>query len=76
VENLEWVNHSENCLHAFEHGLSKRKNKIPGVFYCKQRKKWASYIYRKGQNIFVGRFCNEEDAIRERELKLCSLNLK
>lgn len=65
VDNLEWVNHSENSLHS-----SNRHNKLRGIFYDKKRERWASYIYRNNKNIFVGRFHTKEEAIEKQKEKL------
>ena len=68
--NLEWCTTSENNIHAFELNLSKKKNKVSGVFFEERRKKWASYLYRGGKNIFIGRFETEREAVLARELAL------
>ncbi len=65
--NLEWCTYSENTLHAFDTGLNKSKNKVPGVFFQTSRKKWASYLYRDGKNIFIGRFKTKEEAVKKRQ---------
>ncbi len=67
VANLEWSTHSENSLHSFEKGLSKKKNKVSGVFFEARRNKWASYLYRKNKSIFIGRYETEKEAILYRQ---------
>lgn len=67
VENLEYVTTSENIIHAFENGLIQKKNKISGIFYDENRKRWCSYLYRNNKNIFLGRFLSENEAIEARE---------
>lgn len=68
--NLEWCTISENNIHAFENGLSAKKNKVSGVFYEDRRNLWAAYLYRNNKNIFVGRYKTEKEAIEMRRKKL------
>lgn len=76
ASNLEWCTISENNLHAFKNNLSKKVNKVSGVWLRKDRKKWESYIYRDNKNIRVGSFESEEEAVKERELYLIEYNKK
>ncbi|UOL47442.1 putative homing endonuclease [Vibrio phage vB_Vp_PvVp04_M] len=65
-----------NNIHAFECGLSKKVNEVPGFFFDNDRGKWASYLYRNNKNIFCGRFLTKEDAINARNRKLDDIENK
>ena len=69
-KNLEWCTTSDNNIHAFESGLSNKKNKVSGVFYEKRRGKWAAYLYRNNKNVFVGRFSDYSEAVYARNIIL------
>ena len=74
VENLEWTTTSKNAIHAFENGLSFKKNRVAGVFYEQRRKKWASYLYRDNKNIFIGRYKTFKQAKNAQSLYKASLD--
>jgi len=66
VNNLEVITMREN-VYTHNKGTSKYK----GVSWDKQHNKWASFIYIKNKNKYLGRFKNEYEAhiAYQKELK-------
>lgn len=58
LENLQIINHRENCSKDKKNGTSK----YIGVFWNKSEKNWVSRIYFNGKRIHLGSFKNEEGA--------------
>lgn len=69
IDNLQLVTNRENS--------SKDRvgytSKYIGVYYNKQRQKWAATIYHNKKNNFLGYFDNEEDAAKSYQTKLKSI---
>lgn len=65
AENLEWVTHGENHLHAYR-TLGRTTligtNRGGGAAFDKSRGNWQSYIQVNGKRRYLGRHHNEESA--------------
>lgn len=65
IENLEWVNNSENQLHCW---VGRRSSKYAGVSFVKTLKKATSKRWRafytdgNGKYVHIGNYLTEEDA--------------
>lgn len=63
-DNLRVVTSQEN---TYNHSVFKNnKSGIIGVFWHKRDSIWEAYINIKNQRIYLGRFANKQDAIKER----------
>lgn len=75
-ENLRIVTHQGN---TYNHSVSKNnKSGVTGVFWHKRDSIWEAYININNNRIYLGRFINIEDAIKERlkaELKYYGIDL-
>lgn len=61
VENLEWVTHRENMVHAHKlKGTS--KSKLVGAHWYERDKKWTSSILINKKRIQLGKFDTAEQA--------------
>lgn len=60
LENLEYVSIRDNTVHH-RNSLTK-KSKYTGVYWNKEKKKWAAQITINGKKIYLGRFNDEKDA--------------
>lgn len=65
IDNLEWVNHRENCSH---YKLSKKStSKYIGVYYRAKKNRFISSIFYNKKMIHLGAFKTEEEAYRARK---------
>lgn len=63
--NLRIVSNQQN---SFNHCVSKsNKSGVTGVRFDKRRNKWIATIMQNGKSIYLGQYCNIEDAISARK---------
>ena len=56
VENLEWINNRDNCIHYHF-----KENKFTGASFDKSRNKYVTYIRHNSKTIFLGRYNTPEE---------------
>jgi len=61
VENLEWVNHSENVTHGLV-SKSSKTSIYSGVSFISKEKKWKASITINKKQVYLGIFGSETDA--------------
>ncbi len=65
IDNLEWVNHRENCSH---YKLSKKStSKYIGVYYRAKKNRFIASIYYNEKTMHLGAFKTEEEAYKARK---------
>ena len=65
LENLRAVTHQDNLRNAALSSLN--TSGVTGVYYDKERSKWAAQMVVSGNNLHLGRFKTKQEAILSRK---------